>query len=301
MREVTACLALILVIGLSACFGSKLTVDNYHLEFALPNGIAINEGLYCDETEISNMNWREYMYWVKRVHGPDSEVYLATLPDTTVWSVVDSCLVIYDDVYLRHPVYDYYPVVGITQQQAQAYTKWRSDRVFEVLLLQLGLIEYRTDQGPGDYFSIDRYFSGKLQWATVDDKLRYYPEFRLPTPEEWERILLYSDSLSKTSAKDCELEDCKACQEGTWAWSGVQPCRGDSLAISPTIPVGVGCPGIYNLRGNVGEWSFVPGVAVGGGWKDDKDAVLQQDTFRLAGRNAWTGFRNVCEWKKREE
>jgi sulfatase modifying factor 1 len=39
-----------------------------------------------DETEISNLHYREYLYWLDRVFGTDyPEVYKRALPDTLVW------------------------------------------------------------------------------------------------------------------------------------------------------------------------------------------------------------------------
>ena len=57
---------------------------------------------------------------------------------------------------------------------------------------------------------------------------------------------------------------------------------------------------LYNLRGNVSEISAHEGISFGGGWKDDSTAMLNNEYFQYAKPNAWTGFRNVCEWKKVE-
>ena len=41
---------------------------------------------YMDESEVSNKNWLEYVYWVNRVFGKDyPEVVKNSLPDTLVW------------------------------------------------------------------------------------------------------------------------------------------------------------------------------------------------------------------------
>ena len=42
--------------------------------------------VYMDETEIANVHWLEYMYWLSRVFGTDyPEVCKKALPDTLVW------------------------------------------------------------------------------------------------------------------------------------------------------------------------------------------------------------------------
>ena len=41
---------------------------------------------YIDETEVANIHYLEYLYWLQRVFGADyPEVYYNALPDTLVW------------------------------------------------------------------------------------------------------------------------------------------------------------------------------------------------------------------------
>jgi len=55
---------------------------------------------------------------------------------------------------------------------------------------------------------------------------------------------------------------------------------------------------IYHLQGNVAEWTSVADIAIGGGWYDSKQKILEGIKSLPEGCNAWTGFRNVCVWKK---
>ena len=51
----------------------------------VPRRVTVSS-FYMDETEVSNHNYREYLYWVQRVFGESyPEVYLNALPDTLVW------------------------------------------------------------------------------------------------------------------------------------------------------------------------------------------------------------------------
>ena len=124
-----------------------------------PNGILVKENFYCDQSEITNFNWMEYMYWTKRTFGYRSAEHLATLPDTNVWKEFDTCLVSYVDYYLPHPAYRDYPVVGVSQKQAIDFSNWRSDRVFEFLLIREEIIDYHTNQTAADYFTIEKYLA----------------------------------------------------------------------------------------------------------------------------------------------
>ncbi len=77
-------------------------------------------------------------------------------PDTLCW-VRDFTYAFHDpmtNMYFHHPAYDNYPVVGVTWQQAKAYSNWRS------WLLNSWLME-----------------EGEL----------FINDFRLPTETEWER------------------------------------------------------------------------------------------------------------------
>jgi hypothetical protein len=94
----------------------------------IPPGTAkANDSLYVDVTEIRVLDWREYMYWNKKLYGAESDQYKLTIPDTTVWRTS-----IYEQVaksYFNHPAYHEYPIVGISFEQAVAYCEWRSLRV----------------------------------------------------------------------------------------------------------------------------------------------------------------------------
>ncbi len=89
---------------------------------------------YMDETEVSNVNWLEYLNWIKRNFPTDAQYYYEELPDTLVWRRPLSFNEPYVNNYLRHPAYQNYPVVGVTASQAERYCAWRTDMVNEKLL-----------------------------------------------------------------------------------------------------------------------------------------------------------------------
>ena len=91
---------------------------------------------YMDKYEVSNMAWREYVNWTEVVFGTRKpEIVAAILPDTTVWRDKLAYNEPYVDNYFRHPAYSFYPVVGVTWEQAMAYCQWRTDRVNEDILV----------------------------------------------------------------------------------------------------------------------------------------------------------------------
>ena len=91
---------------------------------------------YMDETEVRNVDYLEYLFWVNRVYGQSyPEVYKKTLPDTLVWRDKLGYNEPFVKQYLRHPAYKNYPVVGVSWQQATDYCAWRTDRVNERILI----------------------------------------------------------------------------------------------------------------------------------------------------------------------
>ena len=288
---------------LSCSVPEKLTDSNYHLIKTPPNGVRVADNFFCDKTEMTNIDWLEYMFWTKRIFGGNSPEYLATFPDTLVWRENYSCLASLTENYLKQPGYMYFPVVGVTQLQAINYSKWRSDRVFEKLLIDMDKIEVDSTQNKDSYFTIEKYFKGTFGKIIPGVKLTHYPNFRLPSLVERTIILQYADSVDHIYFKNCESKYCKDCKTNFPMFnSDVVPCLKDSLRIEPTISVNdnyaakKGDP-IFNLRGNVSEWSSEVNITLGGGWFDKRANILQADTFHTDKQNAWTGFRNVCEWK----
>ena len=96
------------------------------------------QSFYMDETEVTNMMYAEYLFWLKTVFPPDDEnyknIYTGALPDTLVWRNRLGYNETMTNNYLRHPAYGSYPVVGVNWIQATEFSKWRTDRVNEAIL-----------------------------------------------------------------------------------------------------------------------------------------------------------------------
>ena len=158
---------------------------------------------YMDESEVSNINYLEYLYWTGRVFGTDyPEVYKKALPDTLVWRKKLSYNEPYIELYLRHPAYHEYPVVGVSWLQASDFCVWRTDRVNEGILIREGILKLNPNQINEDNFNLDAYIAGQYE-GLVKNNLQDYdpnkdtrkvkiedgiflPRYRLPTEAEWE-------------------------------------------------------------------------------------------------------------------
>ncbi len=128
---------------------------------------------YIDETEVTNLDYLEYLHWLKRVFGEDyPEVYQRALPDTLVWRdplAYNEPLI---EMYLRHPSYHNYPVVGVSWLQATEYCKWRTDRVNERILVETGVLSWDPDQKNENNFNTEAYLAGQYDGLPVAGRHR---------------------------------------------------------------------------------------------------------------------------------
>ena len=115
---------------------------------------------------------REYLYWLRRVYDYDyyPEIYKSALPDTLVWRDKLAFNDNFVENYLRHPAYNYYPVVGVSWLQAQRFCSWRTDRVNEAILIKKGVLKEMTDQIDADHFNTEVYLYKQNEYVQQNKK-----------------------------------------------------------------------------------------------------------------------------------
>ena len=198
-----------------------------------------------DETEISNNQYRQFLYAVTgEGTADDSELYYDNqdsdeeivpfqldpnmteddiMPDSTVWTrdfayAYNEPMMEY---YFQHSAFDDYPVVGIDWYAAREFCRWRSSH----------LNNYRKER-----------------------KLEKIPKFRLPSEAEWEYASRGGYEHKIYPWEGPYLRNSKGC-----FLANFKPGRGNYIDdnFAYTAPVDAYIPndyGLYNMPGNVSEW-----------------------------------------------
>ncbi len=120
---------------------------------------------YMDETEITNNDFREFIFDMKKKVSADSLLKLE--PSENVWTGAMSFNDMYQSYYFRFPGFNFYPVAGVSWSQAHTYSKWRTEYVQDLI---------RKERELDSTFTKTQLIERGVALA----------DYRLPTEAEWE-------------------------------------------------------------------------------------------------------------------
>tara|TARA_Y100000385_G_C13079026_1_gene632914 strand:+ start:270 stop:1166 length:897 start_codon:yes stop_codon:yes gene_type:complete len=234
------------------------------------------QAFYMSETEITNLQYAEFLYHLKK--NGETEKYALAAVDTNRWNTAfengyNEPMAQY---YHKHPAYHKYPVVNVTREGADLFCEWLSS-------------------------TYDTISNGEL-------KLK----FRVPTRAEWLRAAngdLHLPTYSWggpfiSNAKGDELANYLNLgsehitrDEETGKYTIVRPLYGaigsaDLTALAESYsPNGYG---LYNMNGNVAEMISDGDFAVGGSWNSPGYDIRNQSIKKFKGAHPTVGFRIVA-------
>lgn len=205
------------------------------IEFAMNNRerqVTVHS-FYIDETEVANVDWKEFLFYILRDSG--EAMWSRLYPDTTVWLRDLAFNDPYSQYYFNHIAFNTYPVVGVNWHQANEYCKWRTEIVNQTLLAS-------------------------------DPEAVLYPAYRLPTEAEWEyaaRGLLEQENYpwEGKSLRDAQGKFRANFKRGRgdyagWAGGDGRHFTDGYMICSPVRSFYPNDFGLYNMAGNVCEWTM---------------------------------------------
>ena len=253
------------------CSLSFISFTEKSKDFRPPGTTKIVDNFYFDEGEITNIDWKEYLSSLELEFGKSSPQYLGAFPDTLVWRNSDGKYnEPYVKTYFQHPAFDYYPVVGVSHEQAKNYCKWRTKAV-------------------------------KKMMATHGKEADF--EYRLPTKTEWELVAKagFNKKQKKKLKKtfDRILKYPQEIYEQEYFYNMSWEVKSGKKHVHMIRRSRSYCPNkynIYHIYGNVAEMIDEPNIAMGGSWKDKyEDIVPNNKILQYDGPKNWLGFRCVAE------
>lgn len=231
--------------------------------------------LYMAKTEVSNRQYREFLSWLQK---NEPSKYKENFPDTTVWKREGFSS--QTTSYFGYQQYQDYPVLGISQVQAQNFCKWLHHQLQEYFKFEkIPVLEFRVR------LPDEEEWMHAARGGLHDDS---------PYPWDYNGGIRYAGSENKHKGKAM-----MNCRMGIVSYTHAEPNYSVySTRVDAYWPNGYG---LYNMCGNAAEWLEASGLYKGGSWsmppyncRIDFNAVQSKANYTSSD----VGFRYVIEIQK---
>ncbi|PIB36037.1 hypothetical protein BFP72_11835 [Reichenbachiella sp. 5M10] len=260
----------------------KENKDNhlYSQTYLIPPGsLPISVGKFLDQTEVANIHYQEFLFHITK----DSAKYV----DRAYYPQIDNK---FKTKYFLNPEFYFYPVVGVTYENAQAYCDWRAEKLNE------GLKEMLAKQ-------IKKYrYSGRLpnekEWKNMTGAPETVVLDKYYTFGKKETAFFEEDIVSSRFATDALLK-----KNDYYGYNHNFKVDG-TIGLEVEIPFYIysfspTASGFYNVYGNVKEL-VEEGYAIGGSFLTEfsADELFYPDETQAYRTDV--GFRCLTEVARRK-
>ncbi|WP_109832316.1 formylglycine-generating enzyme family protein [Reichenbachiella versicolor] len=320
MKSIAFCVFLIIPLSLSSQKRGKLPNP--------PNGIYLYDNLFIDQTEVANIHWLEFLYFIKR--DSSEEYYDKMLPNKMVeqslvylkeGDFVMHSFIVKDNErrmteflccdYFKNHYFRNHPIIGVSKWQAEQFCKWRSTVVNDRWRKNRPKNHEAKKKKIG--FKVVYRLPTKEEWeysaqACVDKETFPFGISKLPKTTKWHETIR-RNTLSKNSLNKQEKEALKkflSLEESKFNLMYERPqfINYGAITIGPwhTRASPPNNFEIYSMLDNVSEFVQEDELVKGGSWIHNRDQVDICRDYSFKQKTApWVGFRCVAEIIKIDE
>jgi formylglycine-generating enzyme required for sulfatase activity len=260
-----------------------------------PGQVWVSVDKFIDETEITNLNWAEYLYYLRR--DSSQTIFNAMRPDDAKLPRPD---------YFENPFFRFYPIVGITYEQAEAYCRWRTTVVNELNRIRMT----RTGIVPPRKFILEFRLPSEAEWETYagcgNDLTKYeqgviFTESQVKVSPKAGNYLKIKNNLAESTDKiKADIKDFNKRKQKIVMFN-VDRKNVPYFLVNQTpyyvFDLPINNYGLYNMIGNVAELVKEKGILKGGSYRDKITDISIKKKQEYEGASPTVGFRAVCQIK----